>query len=175
MISLYKLNTRGAGPISFHKFWNFGKSFSWYRHSICHYEWPTNSQFGNVRAAYCTVPCRGRTPWLQGQCSPGFALSPPEAALCLAPSGWQRPRTQDQDGGQSRGFQAKGSKFCLTHHLEKTLPRSTTENLCSFPEGEPKEKASMSALRRMVPYEALLHACMVNRKTGGQGGKTGEK
>ena len=51
MISLYKLNTRGAGPISFHKLWNFWKSFSWYRHSICHYEWPTNSHFGNIRAA----------------------------------------------------------------------------------------------------------------------------
>ena len=46
MISLYKLNTRGAGPISFHKFWNFGKTFSWHRHIICHHGLPTNSQFG---------------------------------------------------------------------------------------------------------------------------------
>ena len=51
MISLYKLNTRGAGPISFYEFWSFGKSFSWHRHSICHYEWPTNSQFRSIRAA----------------------------------------------------------------------------------------------------------------------------
>ena len=61
MISLYKQNTRGAGPISFHKFWNFGKSFSWYRHSICHYEWPTNSQFWNIRAAYSPPPKTSQT------------------------------------------------------------------------------------------------------------------
>ena len=30
MTSLYKLNTRGAGPISFHKLCNFWKSFSWF-------------------------------------------------------------------------------------------------------------------------------------------------
>ena len=30
MIKLFKLKTRGAGPISFHKLWNFGKSFLWY-------------------------------------------------------------------------------------------------------------------------------------------------
>ena len=47
MISLYKLNTRGAGPISFYKLWNFGKTFSWYRHRNCNYEWPTNSQFAS--------------------------------------------------------------------------------------------------------------------------------
>ena len=35
MISLYKLNTQGAGPISFHKFWNFGKTFFWHIYSIC--------------------------------------------------------------------------------------------------------------------------------------------
>ena len=40
MISLYKLNTRGAGPISYRKFWNFGTAFCWYRHSTCHYGLP---------------------------------------------------------------------------------------------------------------------------------------
>ena len=51
MISLYKLNTRGAGPISFHKFWNFGKSFFWYRHSICHVVLTTNPQFESYSPA----------------------------------------------------------------------------------------------------------------------------
>ena len=46
MISLYKLNTRGAGKNSFLKFWNFG------RHSISHHGLPTDSHFGSVSPAY---------------------------------------------------------------------------------------------------------------------------
>ena len=46
-IFFYKLNTRWARPISFQKLQNLGKTFFWYRHSICHYGWPTNSHFGS--------------------------------------------------------------------------------------------------------------------------------
>ena len=52
VISLYKLNTRGAGPISFHQFWNFWTSLCWYRHSICHYELPSSSFFNGISPAY---------------------------------------------------------------------------------------------------------------------------
>ena len=52
MISLYKLNTRGAGQISFQKLWNFGKSFSWHRHSICLVVLPTNPQFESISPGY---------------------------------------------------------------------------------------------------------------------------
>ena len=48
MIFLYKQNTLSAGPISFQKLRTFGKTFSWHRHSICHYGLPTNSQFGST-------------------------------------------------------------------------------------------------------------------------------
>ena len=59
MISLYKLNTRCAGPISFWKSLNFGKIFSWHRHSICHVVLTNNPQFGNISPAYCPhIPCR---------------------------------------------------------------------------------------------------------------------
>ena len=40
-----KLKTRCPRPISFQKFWNFVKTFSWYRHMICHHEGPINPQF----------------------------------------------------------------------------------------------------------------------------------
>ena len=32
----------------FSKFWNFGKTFSWHRHSICHVVLTTNPQFANI-------------------------------------------------------------------------------------------------------------------------------
>jgi hypothetical protein len=79
--------------------------------------------------------------------------------------------------GRGEGCQAKGinpeTELRPTQHLKKTLPQYATENLCSFLEGEPKEKTSTSFLKRVVPHEALLHACTVNRKTEGQGGYTG--
>ena len=56
MISLYKLNTLGAEPISFQKLWNFGKTFSWHRHIICHVDVTTNPQFGSISPGL--LPCR---------------------------------------------------------------------------------------------------------------------
>ena len=55
MISLYKVNMRCAGTISFQKFWNFGISFSLYIHSICHVDLTTNSQFENISQGYCEL------------------------------------------------------------------------------------------------------------------------
>ena len=52
--SYCKLNMRCLQPISFKKLWNFGKTFSWYRHVICHHEWPTNPQFGISCPGYHT-------------------------------------------------------------------------------------------------------------------------
>ena len=45
---------RCAGPISFQKFWNFGKTFSWYRHSISQVVLITNPQFENDSPGYWT-------------------------------------------------------------------------------------------------------------------------
>ena len=42
-------------PMSFQKFWNFGKTFSWYRYIICHHEWPTNPKFGIFCPGYWSV------------------------------------------------------------------------------------------------------------------------
>ena len=150
----------------------------WCRSKSCTL-WPGSRPILQQGWSCRTVPGRGRMHWLGGRCSPGVSPSSPEAALCLAPSAWQTPRSQDQGGGRGEGCQANGidpeTKLRLIQHLKKTLPRYTMENLCSFPEGEPKEKASTSFLRRVVPHEALLHACTVHRKTEGQGGKTGGK
>ena len=41
-------------PIAFQQFWNFGKTFSWYRHIICHHGWPTNPEFGIFCPGYWT-------------------------------------------------------------------------------------------------------------------------
>ena len=47
------LNMHCARPISFHKFWNFETAFCWYRHSICHYDLPSSSNFNGISPAYC--------------------------------------------------------------------------------------------------------------------------
>ena len=51
--------------MSWHKFWNFGKSFSWYRHSICHVDLTTNPQFGNISPGYC--PRKFASLWQQSE------------------------------------------------------------------------------------------------------------
>ena len=53
MTSLYKLNTRSAGPISFHKLCNFWTAICWYRHIICHYGLPFSLTFSSISPAYC--------------------------------------------------------------------------------------------------------------------------
>ena len=57
MISLYKLNTCGDRPISFHKLWNFGPAFCWYRHNICHRELPSSSIFNGISPGQYSCRC----------------------------------------------------------------------------------------------------------------------
>ena len=66
MISLYKLNTHGHRLIVFHKLWNFGTAWCWYRQSICHYGLPSNSLFSGISPAYHVGPVDNRpsTDWL---------------------------------------------------------------------------------------------------------------
>ena len=39
------------------RIWNFGKTFSWHRHSICHVVLSTNPPFGSIGPAKCAVFC----------------------------------------------------------------------------------------------------------------------